>query len=235
MQFSFIGKLIAFRLRGLFCFMCRKVNLLGKKFNRLTVLSELPQRAKNGGYIYKCQCDCGNEVNIRSDSINSGKTKSCGCYNSEEVTKRATKHGQNKRGIVTPEYNSWHGMIQRCTNSNSASFAGYGARGVTVCPRWLKFENFFEDMGEKPSPLHSLDRFPNNETGNYEPSNCRWGTDEEQSRNKRTNRWLVFGSKKMIISDWAKELKTTSNAIDMMMKRGKSFIDVYNFYKNKNQ
>jgi hypothetical protein len=74
-------------------------------------------------------------------------------------------------------------MRQRCENPNLPRYYDWGGRGVTVCDRWQKFENFFVDMGEKPTPRHSIDRINNH--GNYEPSNCRWATPEQQQRNSR--------------------------------------------------
>jgi len=92
----------------------------------------------------------------------------------------------------TPEYWSWSGMIQRCTNPRNPAFHNYGGRGIKVCKRWLKFENFFADLGLKPSPKHTLDRI-NNSRG-YSPDNCQWATWKEQNNNrrpKRTNPWVT--------------------------------------------
>lgn len=214
--------------------MGRKLDLIGKKYSRLTVLKEELKRASNGGYRYLCLCECGRETVVRSDSLINGHVKSCGCFNLQHISIRATKHGQNKNNNVTSEYNSWHGMIQRCTNKNSSSYPEYGGRGISIYAPWLIFENFFADMGKKPSDNHSLDRYPNNETGNYEPSNCRWGTTEQQSRNKRTNRYIEYDGENLVITDWAKKLKTTLSSISIMMKRGKSFGQVYDFYTKKN-
>lgn len=80
-------------------------------------------------------------------------------------------------------YRSWSSMKSRCQNPKSTSYKYYGARGVTVCSRWESFENFFEDMGERPEGT-SLDRIDPH--GNYEPGNCRWATSAEQNRNKRS-------------------------------------------------
>src|SRR5262245_33615736 len=89
----------------------------------------------------------------------------------------------------------WRGMIRRCENPNDSRYEDYGARGISVCARWRdSFEAFAEDMGPRPSPDHSIDRYPNN-NGNYEPGNCRWATQKQQARNMRTNRRLKFRSK----------------------------------------
>jgi hypothetical protein len=95
------------------------------------------------------------------------------------------KHGANPRnGKPTPEYQSWRGMRERCSNSKHRSFVRYGARGITVCDRWRSFAAFLEDMGLRPEGT-SLDRMDAN--GNYEPSNCRWASAETQARNTRRN------------------------------------------------
>ena len=92
------------------------------------------------------------------------------------------KHGHASPGLRTPTYMVWGSMIQRCTNPNNSGWPDYGARGISVCERWLTFENFLADMGERPDGL-SIDRVDNN--GNYEPGNCRWATASQQQRNRR--------------------------------------------------
>jgi hypothetical protein len=88
-------------------------------------------------------------------------------------------HGLSK----VPGYDNWWRMIHRCTNSNWKHYKDYGGRGIKVCDRWMKFDNFYIDMGPRPSDGHSLDRINND--GNYEPGNCRWATQSVQSANKR--------------------------------------------------
>jgi hypothetical protein len=95
--------------------------------------------------------------------------------------KEIARHGHTSRLGVSPTYSSWHSMKARCLNKKVHTYKYYGGRGITVCERWLKFENFLEDMGERPNGF-SIDRIDNN--GNYEHSNCRWTTQKEQQRNK---------------------------------------------------
>jgi hypothetical protein len=108
-------------------------------------------------------------------------------------------------GKRRPEYNVWHNMKKRCTKPKYQAYKDYGGRGISVCDRWLNsFANFFEDMGERPTNKHSLDR--ENNDGNYEPSNCRWATKEEQNSNKRTIRLITHNGVTKTASDWAIEM-----------------------------
>jgi hypothetical protein len=135
----------------------------------------------------------------------------------------------------TPEYRSWQLMLGRCYRKNNHKYPKYGAVGIIVCERWRhSFENFFSDMGEKPSNIHTLDRFPNNK-GNYEPGNVRWATPKEQSGNIITNRWLEHDGRKMIMSDWARELGIggRSQEIYYYFKKGKSFSWIYSYFLQK--
>jgi len=110
-------------------------------------------------------------------------------------------HGMTK----TSEHKSWSGIKERCFNPNHKGYSYYGARGITVCDRWKNsFENFFADMGLKPTPKHSIDRIDNN--GNYCPDNCRWATKAEQANNKSTNRLITIGCVTLTIAQWTKEM-----------------------------
>jgi hypothetical protein len=170
--------------------------LIGQKFGRLTVESLNPVRSLSGNTRWNCICDCGNKTTIRKDSLTGGLSNSCGCYQKERVT----THGMT--GI--PEYHVWEGMIQRCLNSDSTSYNNYGARGVTVCDRWLNsFEAFYEDMGPRPSLSYTLDRKENN-LGYYK-ENCKWSTWEEQHNNRRNNVLHTHNGITKTIAEWARE------------------------------
>lgn len=114
-----------------------------------------------------------------------------------------TVHGDATGGKRTPEYRSWEGMLGRCYNQHDPAYSRYGGRGIFVCDRWREaYSNFLADMGRKPSPKHSIDRFPDN-NGPYSPENCRWATSLEQNRNKRNNRLLTSGGQTKTLSEWA--------------------------------
>jgi hypothetical protein len=104
----------------------------------------------------------------------------CGCLNRELVVQRHLKHGEAK--LRTAEYRAWASMLDRCNNPNRKHYKYYGGRGIKVCERWMTFANFLADMGRRPSPLHSIDRWPNPD-GDYEPGNCRWATRMQQRHN----------------------------------------------------
>ena len=126
--------------------------MIGKKFERLTVV-ELAGK-QNAHLLWKCACDCGNICFVRTCTLNSKRQKSCGCLKTELVKQRATKHN----GFGTDEYSIWQGIMARTHYSSAKKFHRYAGRGISVCKEWLSFENFFKDMGKRPSKIHSIDR-----------------------------------------------------------------------------
>lgn len=162
--------------------MVAALDLIGKTFGRLKVAART-QSDVHGKARWSCVCECGQSTITQSGQLTSGKTRSCGCLQ-REAAAASTSARSTHRLTGTPEHIAWVNMRNRCTNKNHDAFKNYGGRGIAVCDRWQSFEAFLEDVGKRPSPSHSLDRYPDND-GNYEPGNVRWATVLEQRHNQR--------------------------------------------------
>ena len=200
----------------------RKIIPVGTVFGRLTKTGDagLVGYGTQGHRVAMshCKCVCGNEITVRNDNLRSKNTMSCGCFRIELLTARLTTHGQSRIGKKTPEYMTWCEIIKRTTNPNHKHWSDYGGRGGVVCERWLKFENFYEDMGDKPSSQHSIDRIDN--AGHYSPENCRWATRIEQANNRRSNRKLTYDGVTKNMGEWAKDMGVSPATIHKRLGRG---------------
>jgi hypothetical protein len=191
----------------------RFTNLSGQRFGRLLVIKRA-ESGKNNQTKFECLCDCGKIKIIARSSLRSKLTESCGCIHLEVFKKIVTKHGMG----YTQVYHTYQSMKMRCYNEKGISYKNYGGRGIIVCDRWLNsFENFLEDMGDKPTPKHSIDRIDNN--GNYEPSNCRWATRKEQMNNQRKNLILTYNGESMNLNQWSAKTKIGRGAISYRLKQ----------------
>lgn len=177
-------------------------DITGNKYGTLTVLGYAGKTVAGCKHpAWWTQCSCGTLKKIIGTNLKAGKVISCGCENRKMASLTHWVHGMTK----SAEHRTWSKMKGRCLNETDKAYRYYGGRGITVCHRWLEsFQNFYEDMGPKPSCAHSIDRIDVN--GNYEPSNCRWTTQLVQSRNKRSNRVICFNGKSQCASVWNHEL-----------------------------
>lgn len=173
----------------------------GDRFGRLVVqkMMEREPRVK-----WLCVCDCGGSVVVRNNNLLSGNTTSCGCAR--------LRHGQAVKGARTPEFNAWLNMKARVRDDEN-----YRGR-VSICDRWLTFENFFADMGPRPTPLHTVER--NDNDGDYEPGNCRWATREEQQNNRRLCRYVEVDGLKLTVTQWSRRSGISVGGITKRLRNG---------------
>lgn len=191
---------------------------VGEKFTKLTVIRQHEIKGKLVKQ-WVCKCSCGNEKEVIEQEcrLRAGDRTSCGCRKLEHAktltakTKSNVRHGDSK----SIEYRTWTNINQRCHNPNSKDYYAYGAIGTTVYLPWrTSYELFLsyvlENIGRRPTPKHSLDRFPNKE-GNYEPGNVRWATKKEQSRNRTDNRYLLYKGEQRLSVELAEIAREQGN------------------------
>lgn len=173
------------------------IDMTGKKCGRWTVLRQ-GKTDRRKRIHWTCRCECGTERDVEGTNLRGGHSISCGCFSSDTSRELNTTHGMTGTRI----YDIWRGMMSRCYNSAVASYPDYGGRGIKVCDRWHVFENFFADMGHRPSDDLTMDRINNN--GDYCPENCRWATKKEQVSNRRNCIYIDTPDGKITISEAAR-------------------------------
>lgn len=173
-------------------------DLAGIRYGRWVVVSSSGKN-NNGRDVWKCRCDCGTEKqSVIGLNLRSGLSTSCGCLQRERSAAAKRRHGHCDGGRESLSHASWRAMLSRCINCKDASYKFYGARGITVCDRWHVFENFLEDMGERPVGME-IDRVDNSQ--GYAPGNCRWVTHKQNGRNTRTNRVIDTPDGEMLLCE----------------------------------
>lgn len=185
--------------------MTKLIDLCGERFGKLTVLNRAERLPGDKHTKWICKCDCGKTSTVTGINLKTGNTTSCGCARGP--------HG----ATGNPTWRCWHSMMTRCVwKSNSPRYQGI----ISVCDRWHDYRNFLKDMGERPSPKHSLDRIDN--SGNYEPGNVRWATMKEQCRNRSSNHVIaVFGDARTI-TEWSEILGVSVRALRRYKNRNGS-------------
>ena len=206
------------------------IDLTGQRFGKLIVIKYL-YTDKYRRTIWLCQCDCGNLKAIPSVNLRKGITKSCGCYNNE----KNLRHGQ----FGTRLYSTWSKMIERCHNKKYAQYKNYGERGIRVCDEWkndfVAFYNWAMANGYKDNL--TIDRIDNN--GNYEPSNCRWATIQQQQNNRRNNRVFIINGEKLTMAEVARKYQINYKSLKTKMRKNIDILtaitELKDYYKKKNK
>lgn len=171
----------------------RVIDRTGDRYGRLVVIERASAKSRTDTNArWFCRCDCGRGVVAYGQDLGRGRHKSCGCLNAERII----QHGMSHSHV----YRVWQAMLQRCENPNNPAYSNYGGRGIAVCERWHRFENFFADMGNRPVG-YSLDRKENDE--GYCKENCRWATTTQQARNKQKSRVIEYQGEKATLAEWA--------------------------------
>lgn len=203
-----------------------------QRFGRLIVISRDTSRplASNGRRVYWiCRCDCGVEKSIAGHELASGDSQSCGCLHRETLGALTRTHGQSHGANKSGAYSSWMAAKMRCENPMNVGYVRYGGRGIKMCKRWSEnFKEFLKDMGERPIGM-SLDRI--NSNGNYEPLNCRWATQSQQTRNKRTNR--LWHGEHLCIKEIAQIEGVPRTSLNKHLKRGLSLPDAISYVRQR--
>lgn len=175
-------------------------DLTGKVYGQLTVISQNTDSGKENFWL--CLCSCGKTKSFLGGKLTRKSIRSCGC---SCIRKVSGTHNETRGGLHTKEYCAWARTKAKCNVPTHHAYKWYGARGIKICDRWMNsYENFLADIGRAPSPKHSLGRIDND--GDYEPSNCRWETTQQQANNTRRNRYIEYNGQRKTITQWGREL-----------------------------
>jgi hypothetical protein len=194
-----------------------RLDITGETYGHLKAL-EFRGKTKQNQAVWAFEClACGNVIERPSHTVRNGNTRSCGCVTNKMKSLSKTKHGASKSSV----YGSYRAMLRRCSDTEDPMFHRYGGRGIAVCSRWLGPDgaaNFLADMGEKPSPQHTIERI-DNDLG-YSPENCRWATRKEQADNRYTTKHITVDGETLSQADWDRALGNGLNVVGDRVRRG---------------
>lgn len=192
------------------------IDMAGKTCGYFKVLRRGPNWQKC--IRWWCRCKCGSEVLVFGTILRNGRSKSCGCRKIEKMTTHGCSGRVHRK--LTTEYSIWGKILDRCNNPRNKQYPRYGGRGISVCKRWYKFENFLEDMSKRPSNFN-IDRINNN--GNYCKRNCRWASKRLSALNRENSISIRYRGQTKYLTEWADYLNIPRWVIYNRMRRGYSF------------
>lgn len=203
--------------------MAKTKDYTGLRAGRLVFIEPFDKRPSRG-WRWLARCDCGNTVTVEPCRAESGKTRSCGCLKMEGLLARRITHGQSRGGRNGKTYARWLSMRKRCSaqqGRHREDWANYAGRGIVVCERWANYLSFLADMGECPDGM-TLERI--DVEGNYEPGNCRWASQMEQSLNKTNTRMTTWDGQQLPLLDACRKAGISyQRAYSFVVRRGGSF------------
>lgn len=199
----------------------RVVDITGGTFGKLTVLRHSGSNA-SGRATWLCLCVCGTERTVNGTDLRAGRIVSCGCMEHENRSAAMRTHGDS----TSLTYASWIAMMHRCENPRRTKYEAHGGRGITVCKRWHKYENFLADMGPRESTALSIERRDNDK--NYMPRNCYWADKKTQARNRRNSSTATYKGKTQTLAAWAEQLGKAHSTLSWRKQQGWSDIEIIN-------